>query len=163
METSVTLQPPFPYPLGMLIVAAICLAIVVIANVLLRIILPGKVGKPELPQRKKKDVETVPYFDLNESKWRHISQLDKLLASYDMGQVSTKVAYEEISRVARSFAHEATGIDVRDYTLEELRRSPYPALAELIAICYEPEFAEHSTADARVGIQHARTVIWSWR
>lgn len=162
METSVTLQPPFAYPIWMIVVAAIGIAAVVAANVLLRrlrlsVALPGRGGKAARPAQR------PPYFDINESKWRHASQLDALSAALAAGQVDNRVAHEEISRVARSFVHEATGTDVQDWTLEEIRRSPYASLAELIAICYEPEFAEHSDTNPMASIEHAKAVIWSWQ
>ena len=163
METSVSLQPPFDYPAWMIVVPILLLALVIAANVLLRVILPGNVKRrqradkagPATPQ-------TVPYFDINESKWRHAAQLDTLRSACLAGQVDDRVAHGEISRVARSFVHEATKVDVRDWTLEEIRRSPYASLAELINICYEPEFAEYSDTDPIRSIDHAKAVIWSW-
>ena len=162
METSVQPQPPLPYPTWMLVVGiALLVAAIVLAVFARRLLRDGSRGKKADPSPEKPPT-VVPYFDPFESKMRHVAQLDRLRQSYDMGQVDSRVAHEEISRVARSFAHEATGIDVRNYTLEELRRSPYPALAGLIEICYEPEFAESSSVDPRDSIERAKAVIWSW-
>lgn len=162
MDTSVMLQPPFSYPKWMLVVAIVTLSVVIVANVLLRVILPGKLKKRQPREKAQQAAQTTPYFDINESKWRHTARLDRLARAYAAGQVTSRVAHEEISRVARSFVHEATKVDVQDWTLEEIRRSPYAALAELISICYEPEFAEHSEADPLRSIEHAKAVIWSW-
>jgi len=147
----------------MMVVAVVLLLAVIATNVVLRVILPGKMGKIELKKKPSKDDgKGIPYFDLNESKWRHVAQLDKLRAACLAGQVDNRIAHEEISRVARSFVHEATKVDVRDWTLEEIRRSPYASLAELINICYEPEFAEYSDTNPIQSIDHAKAVIWSW-
>lgn len=161
METSVQPQPPLPYPTWMLVAGIALLAIAVILAILARRMLRAGRTAEEKPKPEPSS-QVVPYFDPFESKMRHVAQLDRLRQSYDMGQVDSRIAHEEISRVARSFAHEATGIDVRNYTLEELRRSPYPALAALIEICYEPEFAESSSVDPRDSIERAKAVIWSW-
>jgi hypothetical protein len=163
METEVTLRPPFGYPTWMIVVSIVLLVAVIAANVILRVVLPGKL---ELG-RKRRNKETpqqqdAPYFNLEETKWRHISQLDTLRVACLAGQVDRRIAHEEISRVARSFVHEVTKVDVRDWTLAEIRRSPYASLAELIDICYEPEFAEHSETDPIRSIDHAKAVIWSW-
>lgn len=145
------------------VLALVLLVAVIAANVLLRVILPGNLKGMRRPSKDKSgDTQGVPYFDINESKWRHVSQLDSLRNAYMAGQVNSRVAHEEISRVARSFVHEATKVDVQDWTLEEIRRSPYASLAELIGICYEPEFAEHSDTDPIRSIDHAKAVIWSW-
>lgn len=163
MDTSVTLQPPFDYPTWMIVASIIMLALVALANILLRAILPGNLKRREkTPGQGDGSPSAVPYFDINESKWRHVSRLDSLRAACLAGQVDNRVAHEEISRVARSFVHEATGVDVRDWTLEEIRRSPYASLAALIDICYEPEFAEHSNTNPIQSIDHAKAVIWSW-
>lgn len=164
METEVTLQPPFEYPTWMIVLPLVLLVAVIAANVMLRLILPGKLRKGQKVGRKTDEQPQVaPYFDINEAKWRHMSQLDALRAACLSGQVDRRVAHEEISRVARSFVHEVTKVDVRDWTLEEIRHSPYASLAELIDICYEPEFAEHSDTDPIRSIDHAKAVIWSWR
>lgn len=164
MQSEVELHPPIDYPSWVPVTGFSLLGASIAAMVVLRVILPGRLRSRK--GRKKplsQPTEVTLPANVAEAKWRYASQLDALRGAYDRGEVDTRVAYEEISRVARSFAHEATGIDVREYTLEDLRRSPWPALADLISVCYEPEFAEHSLADPRVGIEHAKAVIWSWR
>lgn len=146
----------------MMVLSISLLAAIIAANVILRVVLPGRLR--EMRRKKQEDVAMpeVPYFDINESKWRHVSRLETLKVACQAGQVDNHVAHEEISKVARSFVHEATGVDVRDWTLEEIRRSPYASLTALIDICYEPEFAEHSNTDPLRSIEHAKAVIWSW-
>lgn len=164
MRTSVGLQQPLPYPAWVPVAGAALALAALAALFVMRYVLTGRIRGLAAARRPKAGpgVVTMP-FDLNEAKWRYMSRLDALLAAYGRGEVDTRVAHEEISRVVRSFVREATDIDVDEWTLADARRSPWPQLAELIAICYEPEFAEHPVADPRPGIEHAKAVIWSWR
>ena len=85
-----------------------------------------------------------------------------LEARYEMGKVSEKEAYQELSKYIRHFVHDVTGIRVQNYTLEDIGRLNMPMLYYLIAECYAPEFSADASGNLGESIRKAREVIYGW-
>jgi hypothetical protein len=64
----------------------------------------------------------------------------------------------------RAFVGEVSDVPARTMTLEELRATPHPPLAEAIAAMYPPEFApgEASLDDFARSLHAARELVRTW-
>ncbi|NEG54319.1 hypothetical protein [Bifidobacterium platyrrhinorum] len=90
--------------------------------------------------------------------WR--GRIDEVTARHADGSLDREEAFAELAAIARDFASDATGRDMKSHTLTDIRREPRnPAtrqgldlLRMTVAALYPPEFAD-MTVDA-----HARGV-----
>lgn len=96
------------------------------------------------------------------AKEKYSKLLMNLEGRYQMGRVSERDAYQELSKYIRHFVHDVTGIKVQNYTLEEIGRLNIPNLYYLIAECYAPEFSADGSGNLGVSISKAREVIYGW-
>ena len=89
-------------------------------------------------------------------------QTDYLLLLRAVDLDDSRRAHQRISEIIRAFAAEKTGLAADAMTLYELRAHHLDRLAEVITLCYEPEFAAFSGRDAYPTLKKAEEVIATW-
>ena len=155
LPITVELQDMMSYsPLGVIGLAS--LIILVILILVISLIIKHK-------KRKKEAVPFIPSANrikmAKEKYHRHLTELEN---RYQMGKISERGAYQELSRHIRRFVYTVSGIKVHNYTLEEIGRINMPNLYYLIAECYTPEFAANGRGNVSQSIRKAREVIEGW-
>ena len=157
MKTSITLQEPFSYSMIPMIVVGILVAlygIYLIISILQK-------------QPKKKIATAVPKkiispADIRTIKSKYLAELENIKQALWTQQISTRDAYQKMSLCIRHFVYEVTGIQVQNYTLEDIKGLHMPGLEALIAEYYAPEFAMTSMSDSSASIERTKRVIELW-
>ncbi len=75
------------------------------------------------------------------SREQALRRLDEVAAAVAAGQITAREGHRQVSEVVRAHAAALTGLPATTMTLDELRRTGPPALAEVVALVYPPEFA----------------------
>lgn len=157
MQVTVNLQSNYSYiPMLLLFLAAFVLI------VLLIIWAAKEKRRPKEPEKIPQPQPVNPRSRAMELKRKYDRKLAQLEADYEKGAVSERKAYQKLSALVRSFAHEMTGIKVSNYTLSELKQAGMPQLTALIEECYVPEFAPGNEGRAQEAMKKARKVIAEW-
>lgn len=160
MKTTVELQAQFSYAkwpmffVGILIL--ICIGILIFPTVK-RLLMKKKVKEQKPVVIKQKSAS-----DLAGIKGKYLLELSQLEGQLKSGTVSTRDAYMRMSSCIRSFVYDATGIEVTNYTLQEIKRLGMPILEELISEYYTPEFAANSVGDSIESLQKTKRAIERW-
>ena len=164
MVTTVELQAPFKYSWWVYVIAAVLLAaaLALLIYVILKLV---KIFK------KKKDIPRVPQHiqltpeRLDKLRKQYISQVHDIMVAFSSGQLDKRDGYQRLSAVIRSFIHEATGINVENYTKKEVKAMGMHKLDVLMEEYYVPEFAEEEKGmdkDLVKSCQTAMGVIKTW-
>lgn len=161
MPISVSLQEMFGYS------ALLTILLVVLVAIPLLVYLFFKLKGFKLPEKKKKKAEAPkPYVrkrSIQEIKSDYLRQISMIETKYKNNEIDDREAYLQLSKVVRTFVQEMTGIKAVNLTLNEIKELGLPALADLIAEFYRPEFAyESEGADTIRHIADARTVVTQW-
>lgn len=157
MKTSITLQEPFSYSMIPMIVVGTLVAlygIYLIVSILQK-------------QPKKKIATAVPKkiispADIRTIKSKYLAELENIKQALWTQQISTRDAYQKMSLCIRHFVYEVSGIQVQNYTLEDIKGLHMPGLEALIAEYYAPEFAMTSMSDSSASIERTKRVIELW-
>ncbi len=155
MQVSTELRPMFSYGYGAVATVAILMAAMVVALVVLG---RKRRAKPE-PQQ---EMVVPPREDLNTIKHRYLAELQTLTNNFTARKISSRQAYQKLSRLVRNFIFEATNIRVQNYTLAEIEAVGMPALSELVREYYDPEFAVATKGDTLAAVERTREVIERW-
>lgn len=157
MQVTVNLQSNYSY------ISMVLLFLGALVLIVLLIIWAAK--EKRQPKKTKKEPLPAPVnprsraMELKRTYDRKLAQLEE---DCEKGAVSERKAYQKLSALVRSFAHEMTGVRVSNYTLQELRQAGMPQLTTLIEECYVPEFAPGNEGQAKEAIKKARKVIAEW-
>lgn len=157
METTVELRGPFSYPLWPVIVLGIILGVIVTYFFVLLLLRLSKKAS-----EKPKKVNKTTYKNVSFIKNKYMSEINKIESLLIANKIDIRTAYINLSEIIRGFVYEMTDIDVRCYTLQDIRCANMPLLDQLITEYYYPEFAELSVADAQASIFRTRRVIEIW-
>lgn len=95
---------------------------------------------------------------------RRLQELDRIDQAVRAGRMPLRTGFQQMSAQVRTFVGEVSDVPARSMTLEELRASPHPRVAEAIALMYPPEFApgEASLDDFGRSLQQARELVRTW-
>lgn len=95
---------------------------------------------------------------------RRLQELDRIDQYVRAGQLPLREGFQRLSATVRAFVGEVSEVPARTMTLEELRASAHPRVAEAIAAMYPPEFApgEASLDDFARSLQAARELVRTW-
>lgn len=157
MKTSVTLQEPFSYALLPIFLIG---ALVVCYGIYLMVSAKRKQPKPKtISQIPKKP---VPATDIRTIKGKYLAELETIKQELWREQITTREAYQRMSLCIRHFVYEVTGIQVQNYTLQDIRQLHMPHLEELIAEYYAPEFAPTSLGDSTASLERTKRAIELW-
>ena len=160
MPTSVTLQKMLDYStLPIIIVGGLILLItlVAVAYILVRVY---KSRKSKRKMTAKALLWTKP--DMEKLKKEYLTKLARIESAFEADPTLIRPTYEKMSKLIRSFAYRATGIEVQKYTLYEIRYAKMNALADLVEEYYEPEFDRISEGDARESLKKTKRMISEW-
>lgn len=148
------LQPPFSYSIYPIIVVIILLIILTICFFMKK---NEKANFKRLPE-----VKEINLKDLNVIKRKYLKQLEEINNRLNVNEMSTRIAYQNISSILRFFVYEVTNIKVSHYTLRDIKKLNIPILYELIQEYYAPEFSRHSLGDIKSSLEKTRKVIERW-
>lgn len=158
MQTSINLttelKPPFSYSILSIIIFAIILIILIVILILLS---RKKERKKNIPV-----VITPSYKDRNQIKLTYLNKLNELLTKVNNGSIQNRKAYQELSKLIRTFIYEMTSIQVQNYTLADIKKINMPVLYELVSEYYDPEFSKISKGNISNSIEKTRRVIEAW-
>jgi hypothetical protein len=93
---------------------------------------------------------------------KYLLELDAVQKDYESKEVDYREAFRRMSKTIRMFVFEATGIEVQNYTLTEIRTLHMRSLTQLVTAYYRPEFAARSTASVGRALDNTRKVIEIW-
>lgn len=165
MVTTVKLQETFDYS-GWQTALAVAIMLVALALAAYVVFVTVKALKKEKPVEKKraKKLRLTPerIFVL---KNQYVSQVQTLLKQYNAGKIDKRDGYQKLSNDIRGFIQEATGINVQNYTIKEVKAMGIRKLDLLMEEYYVPEFAEDEKAEDKDFVKSCNTaigVIRSW-
>lgn len=157
MQTSVTLQEPFSYAILPMILVG---ALIFFYGIYLLVSVSKK-------QHKKAPICQTPNkpnhgTDIRTIKIKYLTELENIKQELRREQISTREAYQKMSLCIRQFVHEVTGIQVQNYTLQDIRQLHMPSLEALIVEYYAPEFAVTSLGDSTASLERTKRAIELW-
>ncbi|HAW15861.1 MAG: hypothetical protein IJ869_03690 [Clostridiales bacterium] len=160
MQTSVSLQNPFSYSLG-LTIALIALVLVPMILLIYFKIRGMDLPKFRLPEKKVKEVPVIK--DPAAIKSKYLAVIDRIQDERTAESIDDREAYIRLSSAVRSFVNELTGANTRNLSLAEIEGLGMPNLYNLIKDFYHPEFAyDAGNVDITKSFGDARTVIKEW-
>ena len=161
MVTSVELRGPFEYSfwLSIIYMALLIVALAALGFIAYKLYKQFKAGSTNA------DNKQVVYSPSDKLKNKYINRIQDVLTRYNNGQIDKRTGYQELSAHIRGFVHEATGINVENYTASQIKVMNIPYLDALMEEYYVPEFAEEERAlDKRLdqSCNTAMGVIKQW-
>ena len=156
MKTSVNLQLPFSYA----ILPIILLGTLIIGYGIYLFICAIQKRRNKRPALR--IVNPPSAADIRAIKRNYLTQLENISQALLKNQIPTREAYQHMSLCIRHFVYEATGIQVQNYTLEDIKTLHMPGLEALIAEYYAPEFAVNSQGDGTASLEKTKRVIELW-
>ena len=154
MPITVELQEMHSYSQVLLMIVGIILAILLAMAVVLIV---KKVNKSKVNVNKEITIE-----DREQIKARYLILLAGLENQCRGGKISNRKAYQELSKIARNYIYETTGVKVQNYTLDEIKGTNMSGLYNVVSDCYAPEFSIDKDGDIYVSISKARKVVEGW-
>lgn len=100
--------------------------------------------------------------DMPTLKKDYIARLEKIEQEYYQNPSNIRGTYERMSKLIRKFAYKATGVEVQNYSLYEIKATNMKELAMLIEEFYKPEFDKISEGDVKVSISKTKRMITEW-
>ena len=158
MQTDVTLQPMMSFLKQPMI---ICFLVGLFFVVVFLLLLLCKRRKPAKALAESAPVPVVR--NMEDAKPRYIGKLTQLAEKYRAGTCSTREAYLKMSDIIRSFVQEATGINVLNMSLSDVRGLSMPELETLMQEYYSPEFSSESKGDVLQSIDKTIKAIAAWK
>lgn len=95
---------------------------------------------------------------------QHLKEIDRIATMVTAGRVPLRVGFQQLSAAVRSFVDDASDVPARSMTLEDLRASADPKVADAIEAMYPPEFApaDAEPEDFQRVLGQARELVRSW-
>lgn len=157
MKTSITLQEPFSYSILPIIVVGVLAAC---CGLYFMVLIIRKSHKKKSTNQVTK--KTISVADMKTIKIKYLTELEDIKQALWNGQLTTRDAYQKMSLCIRHFVYEVTGIQVQNYTLQDIRQLHMPGLEALITEYYAPEFAITSIGDSAASLERTKRVIELW-
>ena len=154
MPITVELQDMHSYSPILLIVVVIILAIFIATIV---IIMVKKYSKQNANEGRE-----ITIVDREQIKLKYINLLNGLEEQCRSGKIANRKAHQELSKIARNYIYETTGVKVQNYTLNEIKGTNMPGLYNVVSECYAPEFSIDKDGDIYISISKARKVVEGW-
>ncbi len=159
METTVGIQDAYSYavwPMFALVAVIVGLILTFFIAVLVKKLITNR--KPKKPKIVKP--QTVNLLKLKSECFMDLDVISRKLVEE---KITLRDAYQLTSARVRKFVNQATGINVQNYTLEEIQTLRIPQLEELIKDYYSPEFAWNSVGDFAESMEKTKRVIEQWK
>lgn len=93
---------------------------------------------------------------------KYLKKISILSSDFSSNKINNRQAYQNLSSIIRNFIYEATGIQVQNYTLSEIKDAGIPVLYELVSEYYDPEFSKISKGNILKSIEKTKGVIERW-
>lgn len=158
METNVQLQDPFSYSIWPMVIVGSLIVAIILYFIISHLLRKRKLKKDRAENIEKKIVKK----DVGELKVIYIDRLNEIESKLDAGEITTREAYQKMSPCIREFIYEATGIEVRNYTLSDARKVNMPVLKQLMEEYYIPEFGPDMVKEAKSAIEKTKKAIEIW-
>lgn len=116
-------------------------------------------------KKKNSAIQIPPPKKLFEIKNDYTVKMESLAATYANKQIDKRAAYQRLSLLIRGFVHDATGLNVENFTKSEIRAFGIRQLDRLMEEYYIPEFAEDERArdkDFMSSCNKALGVVRAW-
>ena len=155
-EFTVTLREPHSFMKIWLVLAgvlAVC-AVVLAVFVILRII----------KEKKEMDgltVKSMTAAEIRALRRKYLASCSQLEEELTHG-IDHRIVFQRLSETARMFVYEATGLQVQNCTLSQIRRLKLQDLQRIIEKYYDPEFATVSKGDVGDALSMTKHLIASW-
>ena len=159
MKTSVTLQEPFSYavlPIFFIGILISCYGIYLIVSFLRK-------KPPEQKPVRKATIKPNSATDIQKIKHKYLAELEHINQKLCSGHITTREAYQNMSLCIRHFVHEVTGIQVQNYTLQDIKNLHMPNLEALITEYYASEFPPNSFGDSTASLEKTKRAIELWK
>ncbi len=105
-----------------------------------------------------KSIETI--------KRKYLAKITEVRQDVISGKIDSRRGFAKVSIITRNFVKAAVGIDVQNYTLDEIAALRMNSLTMLVSHCYEPEFARESpklnSDEFTATINMAEDIISRW-
>lgn len=150
MQVQTELRPMFSYSFLIILITALVTILIYILIKYLK--------KKEI----RKKVIVPSHKDILNIKKKYLLKLQELLNNLNIGKITSRKAYQNLSNIIRNFIHETTNINVQNYTLKEISLVNIPILYELVSEYYNPEFAKISKGNITLSIEKTKGVIEKW-
>lgn len=150
MQVTTDLRPMFSYSLLYIL---LLIVLIILLYVLYR--------RTDTKEIKEEVIPIVP-DNLGLIKKKYLKKIDKLSEDATSGEITSRQAYQTLSKIIRNFIYEATNIKVQNCTLKEIKSLDMPKLSELVSEYYDPEFSKVSEGNIVSSIKKTRTVIEKW-
>lgn len=158
MQTKVTLQPMMSFMKQPLIICFLLGLFFIAVFLLLQFC-----GRRKAPKAAAKAAAPVAARNMDAAKPRYIGKLNALADKYKKGGCTAREAYLNMSNLIRSFVHEATGINVLNMSLSDVRKLSMPSLELLMEEYYSPEFSSDANGDVLQSIAKTIQAIAAWK
>jgi len=100
--------------------------------------------------------------DIAALKKKYLALIDEIVEQATARQLTDRQAHQKLSLTVRLFAYEVSGFRAQVMTLDDIKRSRYPALGDIITTYYPNEFAAVAKGTVGEAAQQARQVVSSW-
>lgn len=104
----------------------------------------------------------VPPLTLAKAKKAALEAIHRIAADAKVGTITVREAHRRLSAQVRSFAWQATGIDARAMTPDDLEQAGLGHIAEAVRGYYPMVFAPDEVGDLGNAAERAREVIQAW-
>ena len=155
MQLEQELEAPFHYSI-IGIILLILMILIIITYILYRLYKKYHKDKP------KPNIVMAPPENIFRIKNRYLFELDRIERLVQSKRLSTREAYNNLSRIIRKFVFDATGIDAMKYSLEDIKELDNKYLTLLMEEYYEPEFSKEGEGNIELSIKKTRGVIKKW-
>lgn len=161
MSTTVTLQERIamsPWPFVLIVLG--------IAGIVLLFLVPYLKSKQPSKPAVQQPAFVPPTITVPQDKYsvksRYMTVVDTIQRDLQTGLIDDRKAAQALSMVVRDFVNEMTGINVRNYTLTEIKLLNMPELADLIEGYYAPEFSKKKGWNSQKSIEKTKRAISKW-
>lgn len=162
MRITVNLQEQFSYSRWPIFLVAVIILISLAAIILPYFIRLFKSKLKRKTPAQKVVIKQRTSFDTARIKSTYLDMLNELEAELISQRVSTRDAYKRMSICIRRFVFDMTGLEVTNYTLEDIKKLQMPQLAALVEEYYTPEFSVHSIGNELESLGKTKKAIEQW-
>ncbi|GAA3669521.1 hypothetical protein [Microbacterium marinilacus] len=158
MPASDDLYPPVQYAPGWLLLALGVIALVLAAVWLVLLLTRPRAGGVAPPPPVVADAVTMLRHE-------YLDGIQRIEDDYRAGRIDARRANLELSRTARAFVNEHSGLEAPVLTLDDLvARGVHPSLIDALHRHYYPSiFGRGPAIDPIAGAHAARRVVGEWR
>jgi hypothetical protein len=94
--------------------------------------------------------------------WKFARSLTKVQQRHQAGQLDTREAFHEISRIFRLFINFRTGYAAREMTFTDIANSPLTSALDVLKWTYPGQFDAADPRTVSAAVEAARTAVVTW-